>query len=144
MYINAYEFELTRADGDVVPVSLRLSVRGQMALKKKFNESTTDTLFGAIDDIDRFVAVMGQALDYNGNKNTIKDGIDLVDLMAENGMLGMAEKQSIITSIGAASGIFSAREKDAIDGRANAVFGAAFGSDDEGNGKNSKNDRKSR
>ena len=51
MFVNAYEFELEKADGTIVPVSLRLGVGGQLKLKKKWNESTTDTIFNSVDDI---------------------------------------------------------------------------------------------
>lgn len=126
MFANTVDYELTRADGVLVNVSLRLNVLAQIQLKKKWNEGTTETLFNAVDDIERFVDVMGKALNYVGNSNTIKDGAELVDLMAINGLLGMAEKQKIITSLGAVSGIFSEKEKAAIDKRAGAMFEGAL------------------
>lgn len=131
MFVNAYEFELEKMDGTVVPVSLRLGVGGQLKLKKKWNESTTDTIFNAVDDIERFVDVMSQSLNYVGNKNEIKTGEELIDLMAYNDMLGMSAKQKIITSLGRASGIFSEKEKEAIDARAERMIDGAFNDEDE-------------
>lgn len=127
MYVNAYEFELKRADDSTVNVALRLDIASQIAMKKKFDESTTDSIFGAIDDVEKFVYIMDRALNYAGNKNEIKKGEELVNLMIENDMLGMARKQLILTSLGVASGIFSADEKEGIDKRVNKQFGAAFG-----------------
>lgn len=131
MFLNAYEFNLENEAGESIDVSLRLTISGQMALKKKWKESTTDTLFGAMDDIERMVDVMTKALTYTGNKNTIKTGEELVDLMAANGMLGMANKQKVITAIGQTSGIFSEKEKEAIDTRAERMIEKALAGLDE-------------
>lgn len=135
MIINAYEFTV-ESNGSEIPVSLRLGVGGQLKLKKKWNESTTSTLFGAVDDIERMVDVLDNALKYNGNTNTVKSGSDLYDLMVENDMLGMRAKQEIITSIGRASGLFSEEEKRVIDKRSEHLLDEAF--EDEDAGKNVK------
>lgn len=131
MFVNAYELNLETGNGDSVDVSLRLGVGGQLKLKKKWNESTTDTLFTAVDDIERFVDVMTQSLNFTGNKNSIKSGEELIDLMAMNDLLGMTEKQKIITSLGRVSGIFSEKEKQAIDARAESMIDGAFADDIE-------------
>ena len=135
MFVNAYEFVVEDANGASIPVSLRLGAGGQLKLKKRWQEGTTETLFGAMDDIERFVDVCTTALTYKGNTNTIKDGETLIDLMAANGMLGMAEKQKIITSIACASGIFSEKEKTAIDERSEKVLDGMF-DEDKNTGKN--------
>ena len=136
-FANTYDIELTGRDGSPITVALRLNVLAQIKLKKKWNEGTTDTLFNAVDDIERFVDVMDAALKWMGNANTVLTGSDLVDLMAENDLLGMAEKQQIITSIGRVSGIFSAKEKAAIDKRAGSMFDDLLEDDEaEGNEKN--------
>ena len=115
MFINTYDFTVDK-NGEAVDVSLRLGAGQQIKLKKKWNdEGTTTTLFNSIDDIERFVDVLDFSLKYTGNKNTIKTGSELYDLMAENGLLGMAKKQKIITSIALASGIFDEEEKESID-----------------------------
>lgn len=141
MFVNAYELTLERGNGDTVDVALRLGVGGQLKLKKKWNESTTDTLFTAVDDVERFVDLMTQSLNFTGNKNTIQSGEELIDLMAMNDLLGMTEKQKIITSLGRVSGIFSEKEKQAIDLRAEAMIDGAFADDleIEDTGKKGKN-----
>jgi hypothetical protein len=136
MFVNAYEFVVENSKGESVPVSLRLGAGGQLKLKKRWNEGTTETLFGAMDDIERFIDVCTIALTYTGNKNTIKNGEDLIDLMAANGMLGMAEKQKVITSIAYASGIFSEKEKKSIDSRAEKALDGVFDDEDEKEAKN--------
>ena len=129
MFVNAFEFNLETADGKEIPVSLRLGVGGQLKLKKKWNESTTDTIFNAVDDIERFVDVMQQSLNYTGNTNEIKSGEELIDLMAQNDMLGMTAKQKIITALGRVSGLFSEKEKEAIDAKTAKLIDGAFAED---------------
>jgi len=133
MFINSYDFEVQNAKGETIPVSLRLGIGAQMKLKKKWNENTTNTLFNAIDDVERFVDIVDAALKFNGNENTIKSGEELLDLMAANDMLGMLAKQTLITSIGRASGLFSEDEKKKIDARAAKAVDGAFEGEDEKN-----------
>lgn len=141
MYMNAYEIDLEKQDGTKVHVSLRLNVAGQLRLKKKYNESTTSTIFGAIDDIERCVDVFDASLKWAGNENEIKSGEELLDLMAVNDMLGMVAKQHILTSIGRVSGLFSEIEKEKIDARSEGMIDKAFayGDDDDGEEGDEKN-----
>lgn len=127
MFVNAYDITLTNADGNEIPVALRLGVGAQLRLKKKFNESTTTTLFSAADDVDRFVAIMDEALKWTGNQNEIKSGEQLIDLMTANDLLGMVAKQNLLTAIGRASGLFSEDEKKRIDSRSAKILDDMFG-----------------
>ena len=136
MFVNAYEFEVENADGRTIPVALRLGVGSQMKLKKKFNESTTTTLFNSVDDIEKFVAIMDEALKWKGNGNLIQSGEDLVDLMAANDMLGMVNKQRVITALGRASGLFSEKEKEQIDKRTEHMLDGVFDEEEENETKN--------
>lgn len=131
MFINTYDIELENAEGKTIPVSLRLSIGAQVQLKKKWKETTTSTLFNAVDDVERFIDIMDASLKFKGNTNEIKSGEDLVDLMAANDMLGMVAKQTLLTSIGRASGLFSADEKDRIDARAKKAIDGIFEEDED-------------
>lgn len=131
MYMNAYEIDLEKHDGTKVHVALRLNVAGQLRLKKKYNESTTSTIFGSLDDIERCVDVFDASLKWAGNQNEIKSGEELLDLMAENDMLGMVAKQHVLTSIGRVSGLFSEAEKDKIDARSEGMIDKAFADDED-------------
>lgn len=133
MYMNAYEIELEKQDGTKVAAALRLNIAAQIKLKKKYHESTTQTIFGAIDDIERCVDVFDNALKWAGNTNEIKSGEELLDLMAANDMLGMVAKQQVLTSIGRVSGLFSEAEKAKIDARGEGMLDDAFGDDEEAN-----------
>lgn len=130
MFVNAYDFEVENADGKSIPVSLRLSIGAQIQLKKKWKETTTSTLFNAVDDVERFVDVIDYALKWKGNTNEIKSGEELLDLMAANDMLGMVAKQTLITSIGRASGLFSDKEKENIDNKAKKAIDELFAEED--------------
>jgi phosphoenolpyruvate carboxylase len=129
---NLYSLDLEREDGEQVHVDLRLNTAGQITLKKHWQENTLSTLFEAIDDIERFVDVLTQSLNYPGNKNTIKKGEELADLMAMNGMLGILAKQKLVTDLAKASGILSDEEKAAMDERASKLQDSLT-STDEGN-----------
>ncbi len=136
MFINSYDFELQNEKGETIPVSLRLGIGAQVQLKKKWKENTTNTLFNAIDDVERFIDVMDASLKFKGNENTIKSGEELIDLMAANDMLGMLAKQTLITSIGRASGLFSEAEKKKIDERAAKAVDGAFTDEEDVDEKN--------
>jgi hypothetical protein len=133
MYINAYDLTLETSAGESIAVSLRLPIVGQIKLKKKFNESTITTLFNSIDDPERLAAIFDESLTWNGNKNPIKSGAELLDLMASNGLLGMAEKSRIITKLASASGIISETEREALDARSDEYMKELTGT---GTGKN--------
>lgn len=131
---NLYELDLENEDGKQVHIDLRLTTAGQITLKKHWQENTLSTLFEAIDDIERFADVLTQALNWPGNKNTIKKGDELADLMAMNGLLGIVAKQQIVTNLAKASGILSEEEKEAMDERANRLKDSLTSADDdEGN-----------
>lgn len=131
---NLYELDLEREDGTQVHVALRLTTAGQITLKKHWQENTLSTLFDSIDDIEKFADVLTQALNWPSNKNQIKKGDELADLMAMNGMLGIVAKQKIVTDLAKASGILSEEEKEAMDERANRLKDSLTSTDtDEGN-----------
>lgn len=140
MYVHTYDFELTNHNGETTSVSLRLTAGKQIELKKKWKESTTTTLFNAADDIERFADVMDAALKFKDNQNAVKSGAELIDLMADNNMLGMVERQKILTSLGMASGLFSEKEKAAIDARTDRMIETMFGDgEDDSEAEDEKN-----
>lgn len=118
---HVHEFTVNRGD-EIVTVALRLTTAGQISLKKRWNENTISTLFGSIDDIERFADLLTQALNWPGNQNVIKKGDELADLLADNDLLGIANKQKLVTAIGRASGILSAEEQARMDENADKMF----------------------
>ena len=98
------EYKVKHGDKEV-KVHLRLTCGGQRKLKEQFEEDTLSTLMGAMNEIDKTVAVFDEALNYKGNDNVITDGEELYDAFVESGTVGQEEFAKIITDIAVASGI---------------------------------------
>lgn len=142
-YVNGYEFEVsvTTANGDTtVPVKLRLTAGAQIAMKKLWKETTTSTLFAAGDDIQRFVDVLDRALKFPGNQNQFKSGEELVDAMASAGMLGLKNRQRIMTALGEASGLFDKDERKLIDDKVERAVDGMFSDSADGDEGDQGND----
>ena len=122
---RAYILNLN-SDGENIEVKLRLTLGSQLALKKKYNENALTTIFGALDDPEKMVAVFNQALNYKGNQNTIKNGEELYALIADNDLGGVTGFQQILSGIARQSGLLTEKEKEAIDNEGKKMF-------DEGN-----------
>ena len=119
--MRTYDLKLIN-DGSPVDVSLRLTLGSQLALKKKYNENALATIFGALDDPEKMVAVLNQALNYKGNHNTIRDGEALYDLIADNDLGGVTGFQEILSGIARESGLLSEKEKQAVNAQAEKLF----------------------
>lgn len=126
---NVYELELTK-DGEVVNVALRLTTAAQITLKKHWQENTIATMMGAVDDPERMVDVLNQALNWPGNANPVKKGDELADIMADNGLLGIVAKQRLMTALCKVSGILSEEEHKKMDDQANKMFAELTGTED--------------
>lgn len=95
-------------------VKLRLTWRGQMNLKKKYNAEALGVIFDAIADIEKAVNVLTEALNYNGNENPYKKGEDLYDALVDDGMTGYDGIAKIMAGIAVSSGIIAQDKADAI------------------------------
>lgn len=127
---NTYTLELK--DGkEKVKVELRLTIAGQLALKKKYKENTYPLLFEAIDDAEIFCFILGEALNWKGNENSITDGEELYDLIVDNGYQGIGKLGEILFSIATVSGLISESEKERLLKRADRVFDDALDELDE-------------
>jgi hypothetical protein len=126
---NVYEMALNR-DGEVLNIALRLTTAAQITLKKHWQENTISTMMNAVDDPERMVDVLTQALNWSGNTNPVKKGDELADIMADNGLLGIIPKQKLMTALCKASGILSEEEHKKMDEQANKLFAELTGTDD--------------
>ena len=125
---KAYRMELKK-DGVPVNVDLRLTLGGQLSLRKKFNENALGTLFGGMDDPTKMVAVFDEALNFSGNENTITSGAELYDLIVDNDLGGVSGFQKILSSSGRASGLLSEEEKAAVDKKSEGMVAELMNSD---------------
>ncbi len=53
---------------------LRLTIRGQNNLRERFQEDTIQTVLGAATDSRRMVALLEEALNWEGNENPVTMG----------------------------------------------------------------------
>jgi len=105
--MQTYDIDVIRGD-ETVTAQLRLTLKGQLNLQKRFHASnTSEILLTAIDSPEKLAAVLGEALNYIGNTNEIKDGAELYDLLVDAGVRGDVGFAEIMTELGRHSGIFA-------------------------------------
>ena len=66
---------------------LRLTIRGQNNLRERFQEDTIQTVLGAATDSRRMVALLEEALNWEGNENPVTDGERFYDLLVDQGYI---------------------------------------------------------
>ena len=114
---NTFDIELNYG-GTPVKVSLRLTIRQLLELKKLLNrkganiEDYYDVVVGSITDPEIAIEYLQAALNFNGNTNTITDGADLYDLLVDNGYAGPEAFVPVYAGIAVVSGILSQRKAD--------------------------------
>lgn len=97
-----------------ITCNLRLTIKGQLNLKKKYNENAVATIFNAIDDLDRQLDVITEALNYSGNENEIKTGEEFLDAFIDDGNCGQEAIAEVLASIARVSGLINDKQCDAI------------------------------
>ena len=120
-------------NGEEVQVDLRLDIDGMIYLKNKYNESTVETISEAIIDNEKAVAIFDKALNYEGNKNTIKKGKELYNLLVDNDKGGMEGFWEVISNIARCSGILSGKMADKLDTSMQNRFDGMFADEEPGN-----------
>lgn len=103
----------TASVGDIT-CNLRLTIKGQLNLKKKYKENAVATIFNAIDDVERQIDVITEALNYAGNENEIKTGEDFLDAFIDDEHCGQEEIAKVLASIAKVSGLINDKQYDAI------------------------------
>lgn len=112
-------------------VHLRLTCGGQRKLKEMFEDETISILMGAINEIDKTVAVLDTALNYKNNDNNITDGEELYDLLVDNGTCGNEDFAKIITDIAVCSGIIKKDQANSLVKSVTATYNSMFDSLDD-------------
>lgn len=137
IFVKHYDVTVKNDNGADVTASLRLTLGAQINLKKKYGEDTRSTLFSAASDDEKLIDIVTEALNWNGNTNEIKSGEELIERMIDSGDFGIIARQNLVVEIGAASGIFSDKEKTAMLKRVDNMETAILdgdGVDDDTNG----------
>lgn len=140
MFTNHYDVTVHTENGDTT-LELRLPIKAQIELQHKYKEDTRSTLFDACGDDEKYIEVLTKSLNWTGNKNTVVKGEDLMELLIDNGDMGIVRRQQIMVEIGRVSGIFDDKERDAVMNRIeNAALGMFSDFEDTGiDGADEKN-----
>lgn len=136
--MKAYTITVLK-DGDPVQIDLRLTLKGQLALRKRFSESALATIFSGMDDTTKLLAVFSEALNFKNNENVITDAEELYDAIVDSDLGGISGFREILVGIARASGLLSEKEAAAVNAAAEDVTAdmlSAFGGDDEDDEKN--------
>ena len=80
---------------------LRLTIRGQ---------DTIQTVLGAATDSRRMVALLEEALNWEGNENPVTDGERFYDLLVDQGYCGQIQFSGLAFDIAACSGLVTAEQ----------------------------------
>lgn len=97
-------------------VKLRLTLRGQKALKEKNPDmSVLAIIMSAVDEPEDMEALLTQALNWEGNKNKIKDGGQLYDELVDNGYCGSENFLALAMDIAKNAGLVTQDEKERLD-----------------------------
>ena len=89
---------------------LRLTIRGQNNLRERFQEDTIQTVLGAATDSRRMVALLEEALNWEGNENPVTDGERFYDLLVDQGYCGQIQFSGLAFDIAACSGLVTAEQ----------------------------------
>ncbi len=106
---------------------LRFTVGAQMRLKKEFKDEPLDIVMSAVQDTEKFIAIVNEALSWNGNTNPEDiNGEQFYDLLVDNGVCGMNELAGVLFSIASVSGLFSEKQMNSLKDGFNQVFDKMF------------------
>ena len=89
---------------------LRLTIRGQNNLRERFQEDTIQTVLGAATDSRRMVALLEEALNWEGYENAVTDGERFYDLLVDQGYCGQIQFSGLAFDIAACSGLVTAEQ----------------------------------
>lgn len=99
---------------DDFQVNLRLTVRGQMNLEKKFKDDCMSIILDSSNSTEKAVAVLTEALNWKGNENISTDGEWLYDVLVDRDYKGMEEFGKLMCDIAATSGILSNSQAEKV------------------------------
>lgn len=114
MFTKHYDLTINTASGSDT-IMLRLPFLAQSNLCKKYKTGTVQLLLDAATDNDVLVDVLTNSLTWKGNSNNVKDGVELVELLIDNGVItDDVSRATLMLNIAEASGIVSAEKRDTI------------------------------
>lgn len=106
---------------------LRFTVGAQMRLKKEFKDEPLSIVMSAVQDTEKFIAIVNEALSWDGNTNPENiNGDQFYDLLVDNGVCGMNELAGVLFRIASVSGLFSEKQMNSLKDGFNQVFDKMF------------------
>ena len=93
---------------------LRLTVRGQKTLARRFGEARMQTVLTAAGDSERMTALLEESLSWEGSGNSVTDGEAFYDLLVDRGCQGQARFSALAFDIAAASGLITAEQAERL------------------------------
>lgn len=112
--------------GDKV-FQLRLTVGSQLNLKKTYKNEPLQIIIEAVQDTEKFISIINEALSWSGNENDENiNGEQFYDLLVDNGVLGINELAKILLSIASASGVFSKKQMESLQNAFSKIFDSMF------------------
>ena len=87
-----------------------MTIRGQNNLRERFQEDTIQTVLGAATDSRRMVALLEEALNWEGYENAVTDGERFYDLLVDQGYCGQIQFSGLAFDIAACSGLVTAEQ----------------------------------
>lgn len=106
---------------------LRLTVGSQLNLKNKYKNEPLQIIIEAVQDTEKFIGIIDEALSWSGNENDENiNGEQFYDFLVDNGVLGMNELAKILLKIASASGIFSRKQMETLQNAFSKIFDSIF------------------
>lgn len=95
---------------------LRLTMAGQKALMERFpGQNVLAIIMGASDDLDYMEALLSEALNWEGNPNTIHSGAELYDALVDAGHAGTKDFMVVALNIAKNAGIINQDARDRLE-----------------------------
>ena len=110
-YLRNYTVKVVK-DGDEIEIPLRLSIRSQLALKKKYGKDLGSLMSEAITDPEKGLAILEEAL--KAIPSPVSSADELYDLLVDGGMAGYEEFAELYFRVAHESGIISAKQLETM------------------------------
>lgn len=95
-----------------VEYKLRLTLAGQKKLMERSPGSTAlGCVMSAIDEPEDLAALLTEALNWDGNENTVRDGEEMYDLLVDAGYAGNEAFTELVLDIAHNAGLLSYDDK---------------------------------
>lgn len=111
---------------------LRLTLAGQKTLKEKNPDTPIlAVIMSAVDDPEDMENLLTEALNWDGNENTVTDGAELYDKMVDAGYCGAKKFMDVVLGIAHNAGLIDEPERKkvsrAITHQLDSTFDALLG-----------------